>query len=909
MDSQPRRQHLHRPRLPVARSHTLPAAPRPGDQTEASQRTALLQPPYRARPQEYIPEDPIWRVQYRDELWFADYPGLAIMQAFGKQGALNYQGYLPTFQQPEEKKLTLQFFPGQGPDRNHTQTIRTGDGAPAVTFDGDRVEELGWAQANVCRDKLDITLRSRAHKALILFPALGTPTLLCGQGKQLKIILAVSDAFHQAINAERQTNPAKSIGPMTLRRLHAQFRLKPWGESDKHHPDLDRIYENWQTAQENIRLYPRGELKNSSETGLPVSDNNGKCIGILHPDIIDFYRKHGYTRLYQVNLNKLPPSPGLYNLVWHYPDDEEENPSPIDKESHHGCSHEPQDRLQADYFSQAKKQGGKQIDRSRLNPCDRRRRKQPELTGDGRYTGGTPFSEGTAESGLWLESRHPVYISDKPKLNPGHLSNLHLSSRQALYPDSPAQLIPGADTATSPPLGPQSHHNAAALKRLLDAMGKDPEIDLLLLTGDLYDHAINADPAHEAYEMPYGISPRLNGGNEMFMFLHGQRANAGILADHGLTIYEAALLYGPGYGHYHTLDNFKADNLCWLHHLITPWRDWVTAHGKQQTWIGLGWGDDEEYAGSTATGGGSLPRANQACTDDQWALVQNAVEKAPAAEKLLLSHFTYVNYATDILLTTGNSKIDADDVSPGDIGPGDRDNLDEDSFHDNRKALYETYMLPGKIHYTFSGHSHRAGVYRLTGEPGYVTRKITTRGDYPDGYTHPDGTACLLVAGSGGPITRQNREGEYAGYGIEAPQGLKLDTKIGKVSIVRDAQTRPRMAVLLDYLWYEGEHKALQYGLKGDGRQFRLRLDQRWINASEHGGKILDEIHLHLHSGGKAGYQGYIQLKQAACEASQWTERVSLGRRSCRFVGSMWSMRLLKGKGGFFKAQGKNIRA
>ncbi|WP_330178389.1 hypothetical protein [Candidatus Vondammii sp. HM_W22] len=93
----------------------------------------------------------------------------------------------------------------------------------------------------------------------------------------------MSDAFHQGINAERQPNPAKSIGPMTLRRLHAQFRLKPWGTSDKHHPDLDRIYENWQTAQENIRLYPRGELKNSSETGLPVSDNNGKCIGILQP--------------------------------------------------------------------------------------------------------------------------------------------------------------------------------------------------------------------------------------------------------------------------------------------------------------------------------------------------------------------------------------------------------------------------------------------------------------------------------------------------------------------------------------------------------------------------------------------------------------------------------------------------
>ncbi len=29
-----------------------------------------------------------------------------------------------------------------------------------------------------------------------------------------------------------------------------------------------------------------------------------------------------------------------------------------------------------------------------------------------------------------------------------------------------------------------------------------------------------------------------------------------------------------------------------------------------------------------------------------------------------------------------------------------------DSYH--HEALYETYRLPGKIHYTFSGHSHRA---------------------------------------------------------------------------------------------------------------------------------------------------------------------------------------------------------
>ena len=484
-------------------------------------------------------------------------------------------------------------------------------------------------------------------------------------------------------------------------------------------------------------------------------------------------------------------------------------------------------------------------------------------------------------------------------------------SRQQLYQQAAPQIIPGAGHTTSPPLGKQAHNNLQALSRLLDAMGNDPGIDLLLLTGDLYDHVGNADPEHpdhqaidsakelwdalhnrhhtdperypryidalkalsllhdfmdrfqkplffvdgnhEAYEVPYGISPRFDAK------VTQKRLNPGIPADHGLTFFEAVLTYGPDYGHYGKKTNFTAANLAWVHTLITPWRDWAVAYGETQTFIGLGWGDDEDFIKTTLARGGSLPRATQSCSDDQLALVEDAVNGRQGRQNLLLSHFTHVNFATDIPLNQQDARIDPDDASALDYIAGGRSQHDQGSFHQNRNTLYEQYVQTGKIAYTFSGHSHRAGAYTLEDRSTW-TGKIPTQAHYPHQHTHTGSGACLLVTGAGGPLSWQNREGEYRGWGMEPPQGLKLDTTSGRIEIVHDQESRPRMAVVQDYLWYEGGLPALKHALEGNDGGFSLKLSEAWVEASMHGGEMLERIRLHLHTGGKDGYQGFVEL-------------------------------------------------
>jgi len=141
-----------------------------------------------------------------------------------------------------------------------------------------------------------------------------------------------------------------------------------------------------------------------------------------------------------------------------------------------------------------------------------------------------------------------------------------------------------------------ANNNAENFFDLLGQFGSDAKTDVVVITGDLYDHLHNYDAAkltenrtgklweamyidsiesvqarnedfpcgidglivysllidfynrhkkpvfitsgnHEAYEYPYGISPRIG----------SFRPNDGIPLDHNLTIYEAILLYGPAY--------------------------------------------------------------------------------------------------------------------------------------------------------------------------------------------------------------------------------------------------------------------------------------------------------------------------------------------------------------------------
>ena len=241
-------------------------------------------------------------------------------------------------------------------------------------------------------------------------------------------------------------------------------------------------------------------------------------------------------------------------------------------------------------------------------------------------------------------------------------------------------------------------------------MGKDSNVDLLVLTGDLIDFNQNFDPTvasknwqedfkrpatmwkwmdpkryddhvdgkppypfyidmltiyslmhdfmtrhdkpivmlpgnHEAYEKPYGISPRAI----QFWGLKPegmQPANEGIPADHNLTVYEATLLYGPKYNDYRQIHNFESKYLEWFYMMFNPLSDFTFTYGDQ-SFTALAWKDSEQFL--TNFGGGMLPRANQAISPPQLKLLQAASKRG--TDRILLTHFTFVSYGYQYQIT------------------------------------------------------------------------------------------------------------------------------------------------------------------------------------------------------------------------------------------------------------------
>ncbi|MET3372437.1 hypothetical protein ABIC89_001483 [Variovorax boronicumulans] len=165
-----------------------------------------------------------------------------------------------------------------------------------------------------------------------------------------------------------------------------------------------------------------------------------------------------------------------------------------------------------------------------------------------------------------LAAWHPVIkLAGNEPLNLGHLSDVHINVRHNALAKSPARVIEDAQY-TSLPVGSRVCNSFNALKELFDKIGAGKKPDTaLLLTGDLIDFNRNIDPAqvpdgigeqwkkfnvlnnvntpglyprgqddmlafslvryaynelllpvfmtsgnHEAYSVPYGISPRLN---------------------------------------------------------------------------------------------------------------------------------------------------------------------------------------------------------------------------------------------------------------------------------------------------------------------------------------------------------------------------------------------------------------
>ncbi|MDR2573856.1 MAG: metallophosphoesterase [Desulfovibrio sp.] len=471
--------------------------------------------------------------------------------------------------------------------------------------------------------------------------------------------------------------------------------------------------------------------------------------------------------------------------------------------------------------------------------------------------------------GPLLQFRHPVYIPADWKGRVGVVGDLHASSRQCLYPLANTQVIPGADPEHSPYLGRIVHQNLPSATTLMREIAKESDIlavvgdlydhsrncdprmfmDTVRNTGQLWDamaynkkylENYNAYPKsidgllllsrildiykdgkpvvyvsgnHEGYEHSYGVSPRVRISDGIQI----KRANEDIAAEHNLTFYEASLLYGKG-----ACDlglefepelvpesdvvtrnlkfNFRPENFDWVYCLYTPWKDCVIPYGEKENFICLGWGSKENFLEpGFLNEAGYLPWAEEACSQAQLGLTKWAVEQSGAEKNILLSHFTFVCYDQKLPLNNKAAVVKTNDAGFGKYSIG--------SFYKNRQALYRM-LRSGGLSYAVCGHGHRSGAYACgpPGGPGKLTVTGTAGSrNVLDKSPFALGEHNILVCGASGPFSRQNHTGELAGFGMDFPQGCVLNISNNTLAWKRDLRTKPRLAVVMDYLWHVGK--------------------------------------------------------------------------------------------------------
>ncbi len=520
---------------------------------------------------------------------------------------------------------------------------------------------------------------------------------------------------------------------------------------------------------------------------------------------------------------------------------------------------------------------------------------------------GMPAAKVAKENGIW--SWHPVIRSKaQGQLKLGHLSDVHVNIRQNVLAESTACILEGASDAK--PVGDKVSNCMEALKNLFEQFGSgDTKADALVITGDLIDFNRNLCPTkaqgtiekqwsafnvinnvmdhsvyprgqddmlmfslvryaytnlqlpvfmttgnHEAYQVPYGISPRVEvvrdvagrgltesvgltfsdvvrkmsaKEKESLNAYAENKANPGISADHNMTLFEATLAYGPTYAQVILTENFHNSQFDWFYALFTPLTNWCVHYGAspekpRQALVGLGWGDAENYknAGnlnpldSDNQGLGILPRSVDGISEAQKQILihaQNRKAQGKAKTISVFSHFTLINYGGDVALNAKGASLP--------VADGAFESYNTGTCQKNQKWYFtECINAQGKaVDYHFSGHSHRAGVYlgdirrsgrNSTGEPRFDISSAFEPVTTPFGLG-PVGQTALLVSSSGGPVGVQNYAGELQVGGdswtLRPPSGTLLDPNrhtVQRVAVntVKVPTAKPRLCVALDYV-------------------------------------------------------------------------------------------------------------
>lgn len=865
---------------------------------------------------EYKPEPPVEDpLEYPRKITVEDHTSSYLAKYSNRYNGLPFQILLPNDDKIEEGNIANSLFrTASYPRRENRKFLLLPDeGKPsqlsAEAFGTDNSIKFPTTEAALQGQAVtvyppkdgdvDIRLARLPFDGAIVIPSLACPVLVNpSQKAPARLLLALDNKFETIINQDPGKEKEGAVvlgGKHSVMAVLQHINVQEMAEKTKLEGS-EPLFEKYVDGIEHVQVRLLGKLSGKRQF---VSNGDGEAWCVIRDTSAAEFHKAGLTCLVEVCISpkgfkgtKLAEE-GLHDLGWlsctkeggdHYEthDRQGRKDNPADVEQ---VFYEPQDILQKKWLDKIDKGKKGRYHFDDLENVSRERLRDPNNSDAGfASTNDTPIIQ-----------RHPVYVRTKKYLNPGQLSDVHVSSRQNLFLRSKAQVIPGASEEDSPFIGNMVGNNFLALKDLMDQMGDDEkrnkqqrddkkkgEIDLLVITGDLIDHCVNLDPEksqatntggiwrdvdldlvksdhelypkyiddtavyglfeyfmvkyqkpiilvsgnHEAYGIPYGISPRV--GKKTFDW-DVSKANAGIPADHNLTIYEACLMYGPTYGDIEKADNFDELNFSWFYQVFSPVSDMIIPFGDQN-YLGLEWGDGEKYLEPMAAGGGTLPRSIRSCNAEQLLLIQQAAANKKSLN-LLLSHFTFVNYATNIPVTQqGEININSVYLNKSKplantelIGAVFNNNLfsnqthaDEGSFYKRRKIVFEEHIKPGHFKYCLAGHSHRAGLYYIKGES--AGDAWTVAGVVP-GDVQPSEIEDLspkatriVVAGSSGPVSKQNFKNELAGQGMSPPQGLWIDVVKDEINLVKCSlqESKPRFAVASEYMKRVGKKATLK---------------------------------------------------------------------------------------------------
>lgn len=673
------------------------------------------------------------------------------------------------------------------------------------------------------------------YPAVILHPSLGCP-LIVEDNNRVSLFLVTGKAFKTAfLSGIGQDSQPGALGGRNIRLIINQhLKIQPWEKIASTRKDLSRTDQLLfpEDFDHNIQCTYLGPL------AVELRDATSRHVANVRAQTREHFSRQGLGEVFQIDLHAYGFCAGtLYDCFWAVRNAEE------DSTDLPGDFVDLRDRMLRRFVGDTWPQGLQDVSKAAFNDLCAYQIDE---------NSGLRFA---VDPDTPLQSRHPIYVpaAGKSRLNLGHLSDVHLSSRQHTYKGKRAAVIP----EVSEPIGDLANNNADNFLDLLTQLGSDPEVDVLVITGDLYDHLHNFDPSsrdtsttgklweamyldslqalkkrteeypygidalavysvlvhfytrfqkpiflisgnHEAYEYPYGISPRVP--------VIG-RVNEGIPLDHNLTFYEAILLYGPGYGTVLKNFNFDPRHFDWFATAFTPLADFVITY-KEQCLIGLEWGASESFVRSKARGGGTLPRADGTLLPWQRSLVAQAL--AHGKQAVLCTHFTLVNYCLSKPLSEqGRFEVSSLTLSPYDQGSCQRE----------RGILYEQFLLHPALQLTLSGHSHRAGLYRcdlvgrtrtsyFSGRSVEAGVEIQTLGHHPQDPAVKNidwnRRARVFVTASAGPIPKQNLQGEMSGQGMEIPSAGKIvfDGPRPRITLVKSGQptAKPRFAVACDYI-------------------------------------------------------------------------------------------------------------